>query len=72
MARHIKELNIESFRGVKNLSLNELNHINIITGDNNCGKTSVLEVLETLNSPANINTWVKLNYRRSKQIKFKV
>ncbi|MGM9977754.1 MAG: ATP/GTP-binding protein [Clostridium sp.] len=61
MSRHIKELNIKSFRGIKNLSLKELNNINIITGDNNCGKTSVLEVLESLNSPTNINTWIKLN-----------
>ncbi len=41
MAIHITELNIETYRGIKSLKLNNLAPINIITGDNNCGKTSV-------------------------------
>ena len=43
MAIHLQEFDIYQFRGIHNLELKDLNHINIITGDNNTGKTSVLE-----------------------------
>ncbi len=48
MAQHVKEFNIECFRGIRNLQLQNLNDINILTGDNNAGKTSVLEVINFL------------------------
>lgn len=57
MSRHIKAINVESFRGIKNLCLEDLAPINILTGDNNSGKTSVLEVIESLDAPGNINMW---------------
>lgn len=57
MATHIKNLKINSYRGIKNLELNNLADINILTGDNNTGKTSILEVLRSLNSPTEIESW---------------
>ena len=39
------------------MQLNELSPINILTGDNNCGKTSVLEVLQTYSNPENFKIW---------------
>lgn len=57
MAIHIKEFNIGAFKGIENLSLKELNHINILTGDNNTGKTSVLELLYTINNPEQLKYW---------------
>ena len=57
MAIHIKNLKIDSYRGVKNLELNNLADINVLTGDNNTGKTSILEVLRSLNSPTEIESW---------------
>ena len=51
MAIHIKDFSIGSFKGIKDLSLKDLNHINIITGNNNKGKTSILELLYTINYP---------------------
>ena len=39
----IDELNINSFRGIIDLSLKNCGDVNIILGDNNCGKTSILE-----------------------------
>ena len=51
MAVHIENLNIESFRGIRGLALENLNHVNIIAGDNNSGKTSVLEALMFLCAP---------------------
>ncbi len=51
MAKHITELNISSFRGIKNLELNNLSDINIIVGDNNSGKTSLLEAIQIFCDP---------------------
>lgn len=42
----ISKLMIERFRGIHNLQIDFLNHINLLVGDNNCGKTSVLEALQ--------------------------
>lgn len=39
----INKLIIEQFRGINDLKIDKLNRINLIVGDNNCGKTSVLE-----------------------------
>lgn len=51
MAIYIKSFTIDDFRGVHKLSIKELNHVNIIVGDNNCGKTSVLEAFLLLRNP---------------------
>lgn len=48
MEKHVVSFKIESFRGIKNLELAGLKEINILTGDNNSGKTSVLEVINYL------------------------
>jgi len=55
MARHITELEIETFRGVKELKLKDLGDINIFVGDNNSGKTSVLEAIQILCDPSVYN-----------------
>ncbi len=57
MSGHIQEFTIHSYRGIQNLTLNDLNNINILTGDNNSGKTSVLELLSTLDNPHMIRSW---------------
>ncbi|OHD24009.1 MAG: hypothetical protein A2086_06730 [Spirochaetes bacterium GWD1_27_9] len=38
-------INIKNFRGINNLSINNIKKVNLITGRNNCGKTSVLEAI---------------------------
>ena len=48
MAIHLQEFDIHQFRGIHNLELKDLNHINIITGDNNTGKTRILIFLKEL------------------------
>lgn len=60
MACYVKSLQIASYRGIENLCLKELNHINILTGNNNSGKTSILEVLFTLDNPHNIGAWARV------------
>lgn len=58
MEKHIQEFNISAYKGIHNLELKNLNMINILTGDNNSGKTSVLELFSTLDNPENTGSWV--------------
>ena len=44
----LKKLYIDNFRGIRDLYLEHLCPINLIVGNNNCGKTSVLEAVEFL------------------------
>lgn len=60
MAKHIREVQIEAYRGIEELKLEGLNHINMLIGDNNSGKTSVLEIISSVDNPHNIGTWVAI------------
>lgn len=60
MAIHIKSINIGHFRGIHNLAVENLNHINIIAGDNNSGKTSVLEAMLLLRNPSDFTNILRL------------
>ena len=57
---YIKRLDIKTFRGISSLQLDELCPINILTGDNNSGKTSVLEVIRSYESPEDLRAWGNL------------
>lgn len=46
--KHLTEFYVKGFRGIKELKLNNLSNINLLVGDNNCGKTSVLESMMLL------------------------
>lgn len=59
-ARHISNFIIECYRGINYLELRDLNDINILTGNNNSGKTSVLELLSSLENPGDIYTWINM------------
>lgn len=54
---YINSLDIQSFRGISSLQLDQLSSINILTGDNNSGKTSVLEVIESYSNPESLKMW---------------
>ena len=60
MAIHIQSLRIEQFRGIQQLSIPRLNHINLIAGDNNCGKTSFLEALLLLRNPGDFTNTLRI------------
>jgi|GEM_PF-166076 len=55
MARHITEMKIKTYRGIKDLSIPDLRDVNILVGDNNAGKTSVLEAIQILCNPCEYN-----------------
>ncbi len=68
MAIHLKSFCIDGFRGITDLNVEALSHINIIVGDNNSGKTSVLESLmmfECLSSPSSIYNVARLRDKLS-------
>ena len=41
----IKNIHIQNYRGIKDLKINDFKQINLLVGDNNSGKTSVLEAI---------------------------
>ena len=57
MRNYISRLHIKSFRGIKDLVLDDLQPINILTGDNNSGKNSVLEVIQSFENPGSFQSW---------------
>ena len=55
---HIKALSINNYRGLKNIQLNNFTTINVITGNNNSGKTSVMELISVIDNPLSLASWV--------------
>ena len=50
----INKLCIDRYRGIRQLKIGELKQVNLVVGDNNCGKTSVLEALQMLRTSGNL------------------
>lgn len=61
----ISKLDIANFRGLNNVVIDGLSNINIFVGANNCGKTSVLEVVKILGEPTNFGKFLHLALFRS-------
>ena len=55
MAKHFTEISIETYRAIKGLHIRDIGDINILVGDNNSGKTSVLEAFQILCDPSEYN-----------------
>lgn len=45
---YIDSITIDNFRSIKHLDISDLSHINLIVGDNNSGKTTLLEAIQLL------------------------
>ena len=65
----ISELFIKKYRGLNNLRLDTLGKINIIAGENNTGKTSVLEVIESLEGPNDLKEWRLIGRREGNSVR---
>lgn len=69
MARHFYKLNINAFRGIKNLQIENLGNVNIFVGNNNCGKTSVLEAIQLVCDPVEYTIFkigtLRMKYQKS-------
>lgn len=60
----IENISIKNFRGIKELSIENLGRINIILGNNNCGKTSVLDAILLFSGATNPRLAVTINWVR--------
>lgn len=58
------KITIDGFRGLKQLELQDLGLINVLVGENNSGKTSVLEALSILCNPLEPLEWLAMVRRR--------
>jgi AAA domain, putative AbiEii toxin, Type IV TA system len=65
MSKHsLDNVTIDGFRGLRHLRLDGLGQINILVGENNSGKTSVLEALSILCNASEPYEWVSMIRRR--------
>jgi AAA15 family ATPase/GTPase len=62
--KHLDNLTIHRFRGLRDLTLQDLGQINILVGGNNSGKTSVLEAISTYCRPLDPLEWLNTSWRR--------
>lgn len=62
---YFKNIEINGFRGINNLRIDELKDINLLVGKNNCGKTSVLEAIFLLVGMSNPQLINNINIFRS-------
>lgn len=61
----IKDIHIQNYRGIKDLKIKDFKRINLLVGDNNSGKTSVLEALLLITQPRNPMILFELEYHRN-------
>ena len=61
------DITIENFRGIQSLRLEQLGHVNLFVGENNCGKTSVLESFFLLTGLSNPQLPIMINTSRSQK-----
>ena len=60
----LKGIEIDNFKSFNKFTTNEFGQINLITGKNNSGKTSLLEAIYLNLGPTNPNLWLNINVRR--------
>ena len=64
----LEQLKIENFRCFKSFELNHLGRVNLLVGQNNSGKTSVLEAAHLLYSGGNLESFKKIMTNRGEFI----
>ncbi|WP_122638642.1 AAA family ATPase [Romboutsia sp. Marseille-P6047] len=64
MANYIDSIEIHNFKGIEDLILSDMKSINILIGDNNSGKTSVLEAISFLERPFDFSMHLKIAGRK--------
>lgn len=55
MNKYLTQMNIQSFRGINDLQIDNIGAINVFVGGNNSGKTSVLEAIQLFCKPNEYN-----------------
>lgn len=60
----LEALRIESFRGIRDLELNDLQAVNLLIGDNDVGKTTVLEAIKIFERPDDLPSILRASRMR--------
>lgn len=63
-----REIKIETYRGLKEVQLYDLRQINVIIGENNSGKTSVLEAIQMFDNSDVLSNVVSIAQKRETQL----
>jgi len=63
-----KSIEIKNFRGIKQLEIKDFKRVNLFVGENDCGKTTVLEALFLLTGASNAKLPLKINAFRDLHI----
>ncbi|MFK7979079.1 MAG: AAA family ATPase [Saprospiraceae bacterium] len=69
---HFQKLDIKSYKGLSDLKIDKLNKINLFAGENNAGKTSLLEAIRLLVAQNDANNFLALQEFRGKFIERKM
>lgn len=64
----IENLTVENYRSFKNYSLNGLKRVNLLTGYNNSGKSSLLEAVEILAAAGDPHRLLRISERRNEHL----
>ena len=62
----INSLQLEQYRGLNHVLIDDFSRVNIFVGANNCGKTSVLEALKILSVPNSAGQLVEIALQRAR------
>lgn len=65
---HIKTFSIEQYRGIKNAVFDQLSDVNIFVGENNIGKTSILEAIKLASNPLSKIEYIQVARMREKYL----
>lgn len=68
----IKNIEISNFRGIEHLKVEDFARVNILVGQNNCGKSTVLEALFLLMGMSNPDLPLSLNKARTRNFRIAV
>lgn len=64
MSQLFDRLQISGYRALQLVNLSQLGQVNIFVGDNNAGKTSILEAISILCNPLDPFQWLEVSQRR--------
>lgn len=64
----LRELEIETYRGLKEIVLSDLGRMNIVIGENNSGKTSILEAIQLFDTSDVLSNAIAVARKREAQV----
>ena len=71
MSNYINDIEISNYKGIESIELKDLRRMNILIGDNNSGKTTILEAISFLEKPFDFRAHLKTARRGYSQRTFK-